>query len=186
VLARFKQSTTLPIGAVGAKIRLGMNQLERDHRVYLPVVELANDHLDYLVVHGRHAKQRSREPAAWGAIGEVKAKATIPVIGNGDVTSRETMEKMRQVTGCDGVMVARAAIENPWIFRALSGRAADASFTIDDVARAAATYTALAAQHGTKDKFQAFHADAWARLRAVAEGRAPPKPLVPKNLHMDA
>jgi tRNA-dihydrouridine synthase len=184
-LAKWKTTTTLPIGAISAKIRLGLNQQEQDHKVYLPVVELANDTLDYLVVHARHAKQRSRDKPTWNAIGEVKSKAKIPVIGNGDVRNRSDLERMRTQTGCDGVMVARAAIENPWVFRALSGRAPDARFTRADVDRAERAYDALATAHGTKEKFRAFHAEGFARLRLAADGKAS-RLAVPKNVHMDA
>lgn len=120
-LAEWRRSTPLRVGAVGCKIRLGLNQLERDSKVYLPLTEIANDYLDYLVVHARHAKQRSRDPPQWEAIGEVKAAARVPVIGNGDVSTAEEAEQLRAMTGCDGVMVARGAIRNPWALRRIAG-----------------------------------------------------------------
>ena len=184
-LAEWKQRTKLPIGAVGAKIRLGLNQGEQDHKVYLSVIELANETLDYLIVHGRHAKQRSRDRPTWSAIGEVKARARIPIIGNGDVKTRADLERMVHETGCDGVMVARAAIENPWIFRELAGRTARATFTRDDVDAAERTYLELAGRFGTKEKFRAFHEAGFARLRLVAAGKGASR-AVPKNAHMDA
>ncbi len=55
MLVEWKQNTTLPVGAVGAKIRLGNNQREKDFKVHLPVAEAAAaSGLDYLVVHARH------------------------------------------------------------------------------------------------------------------------------------
>jgi tRNA-dihydrouridine synthase B len=50
-------------------------------------------------------------------IAKIKAAVSIPVIGNGDVRQPEQVEKMRTLTGCDGVMIGRAAMGNPWIFR---------------------------------------------------------------------
>lgn len=61
-LADLKKRAVLPsVQSVSAKIRLGLNEQERAHKVYLPVVEMANDTLDHLVIHARHAKQRSRD-----------------------------------------------------------------------------------------------------------------------------
>ncbi|MBT3712257.1 MAG: tRNA dihydrouridine synthase DusB, partial [Anaerolineae bacterium] len=54
--------------------------------------------------------------ANWDVIGEVKQTVNIPVIGNGDVKIVADIEKMKKHTGCDGVMIGRAAIGNPWIF----------------------------------------------------------------------
>ena len=123
-LAAWKKATSLQIGAVGAKIRLGNTQREKEYKVYLPVAEAAADTLDYLVVHARHGEQRSREPPDWEAIAEVKlaagASSALRVIGNGDVRTPGDLNRMRLSTGCDGVMVGRAAMRNPWCLRALA------------------------------------------------------------------
>ena len=55
----------------------------------------------------------------WDAIAEVKAMVKIPVIGNGDVKKVADIGRMKTYTGCDGVMIGRGAIENPWIFSGL-------------------------------------------------------------------
>lgn len=117
-----KSTTTLPnIQAVGAKIRLGLNPLEQRHQVYLPVAEAAATcGLDYLVVHARNAKEKSRSKPTWKAIGEVKevvGDSDLKIIGNGNVLDKKDMEKMMKMTNCDGVMVGRAAMKNPWCFR---------------------------------------------------------------------
>ena len=70
-----------------------------------------------VTVHGRTREQYYEGKADWSAIAKVKANVRIPVIGNGDVMSgRDAIEMMEQ-TGCDGVMIARGAMGNPWIFR---------------------------------------------------------------------
>lgn len=122
VLIDYKAKSILPkLGAVGCKIRLGLNQLEQDQKVYLPVIHSANElSLDYMVIHARHAKQRSRDLPTWAAIGEIKNIAKIPIIGNGNVFSSEDATTMMKQTNCDGIMIARAAIQNPWIFKELS------------------------------------------------------------------
>ena len=67
-LSEWRQQTSLPIGAIGAKIRLGNTAREQQYQVYLPVAEAAVGSLDYIVVHARHGAQRSREPPTWSAL----------------------------------------------------------------------------------------------------------------------
>lgn len=72
-----------------------------------------------VAVHGRTREQYYSGQADWDIIRRVKEAVHIPVIGNGDVTSPEKAEAMQRQTGCDGVMVARGAQGNPWIFSEL-------------------------------------------------------------------
>ena len=72
-----------------------------------------------VAVHGRTREQYYAGKADWDIIRQVKQAVGIPVIGNGDVTCVEDARRMMDETGCDGVMIARGARGNPWIFREL-------------------------------------------------------------------
>lgn len=183
VLRRFQRSTSLPIRAVTAKIRLGLNRMEMDQQVYLPIVELANELLDALTVHARHAREASNTAAHWAAIAEVKRRATIPIIGNGDVTSLDSAQRLMRETGCDGVMVARGAIRSPWIFRELTGRGSGLP-TLEELDRAEAEWREGATRLGSKPKFFEWHAEGFRRMRARVTGQALAGPSMPKTEHM--
>ncbi|MCM1101904.1 MAG: tRNA dihydrouridine synthase DusB [Clostridium sp.] len=70
-----------------------------------------------VAVHGRTREQYYSGRADWDIIAKVKEAVSIPVLGNGDVDSPEKAAEMLERTGCDGVMIGRAAEGNPWIFR---------------------------------------------------------------------
>ena len=70
-----------------------------------------------IAVHGRTKEQAYKGEADWDAIADLKRILSIPVIGNGDVKKAEDIEKMLLYTGCDAVMIGRAAIGNPWLFQ---------------------------------------------------------------------
>lgn len=89
-----------------------------------------------ITVHGRTVAQRFTGHADLKIIARVKQAVDVPVIGNGDVTDEASLQRMFEQTGCDGVMIGRAALGNPWIFaRALAwweGREAPAPHTPAD------------------------------------------------------
>lgn len=73
-----------------------------------------------VAVHGRTREQYYSGKADWNIIRQVKAAVKIPVIGNGDIFTPEDAGRMIEETGCDGVMVARGAKGNPWIFKRIN------------------------------------------------------------------
>lgn len=99
---------------VTGKIRLGWDDQSRNH-VYVAHV-LEDNGASLVAVHGRTKAQAYQGNADWDAIAEVKEAVHIPVIGNGDVRTVADIARIRAQTGCDGVMIGRGAIGNPWIF----------------------------------------------------------------------
>jgi nifR3 family TIM-barrel protein len=97
------------------KIRTGWSQVEPVAVELGRVIE--NCGADAVIVHPRFATQGFSSSADWQWIRRIKEEVRIPVIGNGDITEPSLALRMRQETGCDGVMIGRAAIRNPWIFR---------------------------------------------------------------------
>jgi nifR3 family TIM-barrel protein len=72
---------------------------------------------DGLALHPRTAKQMFRGRADWTRIERLKRALSIPVVGNGDVLAAADAVRMLRETGCDGVMIGRASMKNPWIYR---------------------------------------------------------------------
>lgn len=109
-------SKTLRIPVTG-KIRLGWDAQSLNHVEVARVLE--DNGASLVAVHGRTREQKYTGHANWDAIAEVKQAVKLPVVGNGDVRAAADVARMKAHTGCDAVMIARAAIGNPWIF---SGR----------------------------------------------------------------
>jgi len=106
-----RQAVSIP---VTVKTRSGWSQSKIN---VLEVARVAEDAgADAITIHPRTAKQGFSGSAHWPLIARVKQAVNIPVIGNGDVTRPEDVGKMRKLTQCDGVMIGRGAMGNPWIF----------------------------------------------------------------------
>ena len=97
------------------KIRAGWSSEEVNFPEVTSILEECG--VDAVTVHPRLVKQGFSGRADWRIIREIKERLTIPVIGNGDVSRPEMALQMRKETGCDGVMIGRGALGNPWIFR---------------------------------------------------------------------
>ena len=95
------------------KIRTGWDKSGTDALNILKIAE--NCGVDAITMHPRTAKQGFTGTADWSQIAVLKKAAQIPVIGNGDITKPEDALKMIFETKCDGVMVGREAMKNPWI-----------------------------------------------------------------------
>ena len=102
---------------VTVKIRKGFNDESINAVEIAKIIEDAGGAA--VAVHGRTREQYYSGKADWDIIRQVKEAISIPVIGNGDVTSGESALAMMRETGCDGVMIGRGAQGNPWIFSEL-------------------------------------------------------------------
>lgn len=99
---------------VTVKIRRGFDE---EHVNAVEIAKIIEDcGAAAVAVHGRTREQYYAGKADWGIIREVKEAVSIPVIGNGDVDAPEKAKQMMEETGCDGVMIARGAQGDPWIF----------------------------------------------------------------------
>ena len=100
---------------VTVKIRKGFDD---DHINAVEIAKIAEGcGVAAIAVHGRTRAQYYSGKADWDIIRQVKEAVSIPVIGNGDVDSPKRARELIDRTGCDGVMIGRAAQGNPWIFR---------------------------------------------------------------------
>jgi len=95
------------------KFRLGFN--EKNH---IEIAKLCEDAgADYIAVHGRTRAGRYKAPVDYDALAEIKQNIHIPMFANGDIDTPEKAKWVREYTGAEGVMIGRAAVGKPWIFR---------------------------------------------------------------------
>ena len=105
--------------AVSVKCRPGVLKNENNIRAFARMCEESG--ADMITVHGRVGEMQHEGPVSYDAIADAKACVHIPVIGNGGIFSDEDAAKMMMETGADGVMIGRCALQNPEIFRILTG-----------------------------------------------------------------
>jgi nifR3 family TIM-barrel protein len=112
IVSAVRRACSVPLTV---KIRLGWSPEEP---VAPGIARLVEDcGADAITIHPRYATQGFSTPADWTWIGRIKERLKIPVIGNGDILEPIRALCMRKETGCDGVMIGRGAIANPWIFK---------------------------------------------------------------------
>ncbi len=100
---------------VTLKIRKGW---DKEHIVAVELAQIAEKcGVQAIIVHGRTRDEFYTGKADWESIKQVKSVVNIPVIGNGDIRSEEDAKKVLEETNCDGLMIGRAALGNPWIFK---------------------------------------------------------------------
>jgi len=113
---------------VTIKIRKGFNA---EHVNSVEIAKVAQESgASAITVHGRTREQFYSGKADWDAIAAVKAAVNIPVIANGDVVSPATANEILRHTGCDGLMIARGALGNPWLFEQILTGAPQPDWTV--------------------------------------------------------
>lgn len=100
---------------VTLKIRKGW---DKEHINAIEIAKIAEKNgISAITIHGRTKEEFYSGVADWEIIKMVKEAVNIPVIGNGDIVSIESAEKIFKETNCDGIMIGRASLGNPWIFK---------------------------------------------------------------------
>lgn len=121
VIEAVAKASTLP---VSVKFRKGWDGSSENYLEFARMAEQSGASM--VTLHGRTREQMYSGAADWDAIAAVKAALTIPVIGNGDVVDVKSALAMKSHTGCDGILIGRGALGNPFVFpeikAALSGQ----------------------------------------------------------------
>jgi tRNA-dihydrouridine synthase B len=111
IIKAVRKSISIPLTI---KMRSGWEQ--SGHQAF-KIAEIAEAcGVDAITIHPRTVGQKFKGTADWSLITAIKKRVSIPVIGNGDIVTADDALRMRNETGCDGIMIGRAAIAKPWIF----------------------------------------------------------------------
>ncbi len=112
VLRSVKSAVQIP---VTIKVRTGWDASTRNTH---EVAQIAFDEgITWVAIHGRTRAQGYAGQSDWDYISEVKAQAKLPILGNGDINSAATANRRLEESKCDGVLIGRGCLKNPWIFR---------------------------------------------------------------------
>jgi tRNA-dihydrouridine synthase B len=123
ILSEVRAAISIPLTL---KCRAGWNDNEL---VFLELGKVAEDSgLNAIALHPRTREQGYSGKSDWSRIAALKAAVKIPVIGNGDILTPEDAVRMVQETGCDAVMIGRAASSNPWVFRQIQEHLATGTY----------------------------------------------------------
>ena len=106
-------SANLEVPVTG-KIRLGWDDEQRNFAEIARIME--DNGAALIAMHARTRTQKYGGRADWDSIASLRSEVSVPVIGNGDVRTPQDIQTLKDHTGCDAVMIGRAAIGNPWIF----------------------------------------------------------------------
>ncbi|MVB12215.1 putative tRNA-dihydrouridine synthase [Caprobacter fermentans] len=115
IVAAVKAAVPVP---VTVKMRAGWDEKSRNAVEVAKICQQAG--AAAVTVHARTRSQMYAPNPDWGVIKAVKEAVSVPVLGNGDVTGAQSAALMLERTGCDGVMVGRGALGNPWVFREIN------------------------------------------------------------------
>jgi nifR3 family TIM-barrel protein len=129
---------------VTVKIRSGWDHGSINAPGFARVLESAG--ASAITVHPRCRSEHHRGEAAWSVIRDVKRAVSIPVVGNGDVHGPESARSMIQVTGADGIMIGRGALQNPWVFRQIATGSTDPP-AVEDYRRLFERFVVLLREH---------------------------------------
>ncbi len=163
---------------VTVKMRTGINTASRNVRSL--ALAMASIGVSMIVVHGRTREQGFSGAAAYEDIGQVKASLSIPVIANGDIDSAAKAREVLAQTGCDGLMVGRAALGRPWLFAQIAAELAGerllAEPSLDDLSVAMQAHfedhlSFYGEASGLRSirKHVAWYLPQWARLSALQQ-----------------
>jgi len=114
MLQAVKKNVSIP---VSIKVRTGWDIHSRNTH---EVAKIAHEEgIIWMAVHGRTRAQAYSGNADWSYIQEVKSLSSLPIIGNGDLTQVSQVLRLKKESGCDGMMIGRGSLKNPWIFKKL-------------------------------------------------------------------
>ena len=104
---------------ISLKMRIGVT--EENKSLFLDIAKIAEQEgVQMITLHGRTVSQGYSGHADWDMIKKLKENSSVPIVGNGDITSPEIAKKVLDYTGCDHIMIGRGAMGNPFIFEQIN------------------------------------------------------------------